>query len=182
MYSASAGTQYPEAALLGTILPLDPGSYTAAYQNLATITVDSLSSSQRKNALDKNTMVYTEVGGANVTEEGKVAEGEWIDIIIFVDWIDARITENVYNLLVKSKKVPYTDAGIAAIESEINQVLQDGQTLGGITIDPGFTITVPKASDISSGDKALRTLNGVTFVATLSGAIHIININGTVVL
>lgn len=182
IYHSLAATQFPEAGLFGTILPLNPGSYTAAYQELSTITVDNLTSTQRTNALAKNTMIYTEVGGANITEEGKVAEGEFIDIIIFVDWIDARITEGVYGLLVRSPKVPYTDAGIASIEAEINRVLQDGQTLGGITLDPGFSISVPLAADVSAGDKAARTLNNVTFEATLTGAIHIVNITGTVTL
>jgi len=179
-YGNNADTQFPEAALLGTILPLNPGSYTAAYQSLSTITVDNLSPTQRINALAKNTMTYTEVGGANITEEGKVAEGEFIDIIVFVDWIDARITEGVYQLLVSSPKIPYTDSGIASIQAVIDQVLTDGIGLGGIAIDPAFTISVPIAADVSAGDKAARTLNNVTFQATLTGAIHIININGTV--
>lgn len=172
--------QYPEAALLGTILPLDPGSYTAANQDLSTITVDNLTPTQRTNALAKNAMIYTEVGGANITEEGKVAAGEFIDIIVFVDWIAARITEGVFQLLVSLPKIPFTDAGIATVEAAIDGVLKDGIDLGGISLTPAFTIFVPLAADVSAVDKANRTLNGVTFQATLTGAIHVIQIFGTV--
>lgn len=180
MYLSNGATQYPEAALLGSVLPLDPGSWTAKFQILSTITVDNNPSTQRTNILAKNASQYTEVGGANIVEDGKVAEGEWIDVIVFVDWLNSRITENVYSLLVNQPKIPYTDAGITTIQNAINQVLQDGVALGGIADDPPFSISVPKAIDVPAVDKANRTLNNVTFQATLAGAIHAVNISGTV--
>lgn len=180
MYLSNAATQYPEAALLGVLLPLDPGSYTAKFKTLSGITRDVNTSTQRTNILAKNATQYTTVGGQNITEDGKVSEGEFIDVIIFVDWLEARITEGVYGKLVNTPKLPFTDAGIGVVEAEINKVLQDGITLGGIAPDPAFSISVPKAADVSAGDKAARTLNNVTFQATLAGAIHAVTINGTV--
>ncbi len=180
IYLSNAATQFPEAALLGSILPLDPGTWTAKFKTLSGITVDSTSSTQRTNILAKNATQYTEVGGVNITEDGKVAEGEHLDIIVFVDFLDARITENVFSLLANKPKVPYTDKGITSIQSEINQVLQDGVSIGGIAEDPPFTISVPKAIDISAIDKANRELNDVKFQATLAGAIHAVNIDGIV--
>ena len=103
-------------------------------------------------------------------------------MIVLIDFIQARITENVFGLLVTKPKVPYTDPGITQIEAQINQVLQNNVIIGGIAANPPFTISVPKAVDIPSIDKAARTLNGVTFQATLTGAIHAVNINGTVTL
>ena len=179
-YHALAATAFPEAALLGVILPLDPGSYTGAFKTLAGITVDTLTETQKINALAKYTNFYVEVGNVNITREGVVAEGEYIDIIIFVDWMQARITEGVYSILVNSPKVPYTDAGIAAVEAEITSVLQLGIARGGIAEDPAFSVTVPLAANVSAGDKAARTLNGVSFDATLTGAIHAVTIRGTV--
>lgn len=186
-YHLSAVTAFPEAGAFGSILPLNPGSYTLKFKTLNGITADNLSTTQRSNALGKNCNIHTEVGGVNIVEVGNMAEGEWVDIIIFVDWLEARITEEVYGLLVRSPKVPYTDSGIAAIEAELTGVLQQGQSpaYGGIAPDdgaggPGFTVTVPEVANISAGDKAARTLNDVEFTAILSGAIHAVNINGTV--
>lgn len=180
LYSANADTSYPDAAALAAVLTLDPGSWTLKFKTMAGITVDKLSSTQRTNALAKKCNIYEEVGGVNIVENGTVAEGEWLDIIVFVDWLDSRITEEVYALLVNQLKVPYTDSGIAAIEAEIKGVLQQGVAVGGIANDPAFTITVPKAADVSSTDKANRELNNVKFTATLAGAIHAVNISGTV--
>lgn len=182
-YLSNAATQYPEAALLGSVLPLDPGAWTGNFKTLTGITVDNTSSNQRTNILAKNAFQYTEVGGVNIVEGSKVGEGEWLDIIVLIDFIDSRITENVFGLLANKPKVPFTDAGITQIGSEINQILEDNVTLGGIASDPPFKITLPKAADISAGDKAARTLTGVSFEATLSGAIHIVDpIRGTLVL
>jgi len=178
-YSANAATQYNEAALFGTILPLDPGSYTAKFKTLSGVFTDNLDSTQETNAFAKNANIYTEVGGKNITCNGQVAEGEFIDIIILADAINARITENVLSLLFKLPKVPFTDKGITAIQAEINEALTFFQGSGGIAIDPPFIITVPLAADISAVDKANRTLNGVTFTATLTGAIHAVTIVGT---
>lgn len=181
-YHPPAATEYIEAAMFGVILPLDPGAYTAALKDLVGITKNNITATQRTNILAKNANMYSEVGGVGITEFGTVGEGEYIDIIILVDWLDARITEGVFSLLSRLPKVPYTDAGIAAIEAEITKVLQLGQSLGGIAFDPPFVVTVPLAADIPVGDKAARVLNGISFVATLTGAIHATNITGTVTL
>jgi len=181
-YHPPAANEYIEAAVFGVILPLDPGSYTAALKDLVGITKNDITATQRTNILAKNANMYSEVGGVGITEFGTVGEGEYIDIIILVDWLDARITEGVFSLLTRLPKVPYTDGGIAGIEAEITKVLQLGQALGGIATDPQFTVTVPLASEVSQGDKAARVLNGVSFVATLTGAIHATNITGTVTL
>lgn len=64
----------------------------------------------------KTANFYSEVGGVNITQEGKVASGEWIDIIIGTDWLEARLRESVYSALVNNRKIPYDDTGIAMIE------------------------------------------------------------------
>lgn len=189
IYSAAAATQYADAALFGKLLPLDPGSYTASFKTLAGITIDNLSASQRANAFAKNINVYEYVGGVNILRKGTVSGNEYIDIMIFIDWLDARCTESVYAVLIANAKVPYTDAGIAAIQNALSSPLKAGQNQGGISPTEyddqkrqigGFFITVPRLQDISSIDKAARTLNNVKFVAFLSGAIQFVSVNGAV--
>lgn len=188
-YHSDAANSYPEAALLGKVLPYDPGSYTAKFKTLSSIAVDILDAGQRTNALAKNVNIYEEVGGVNIVEDGKVVEGEWLDVIIFVDWLDANMTADVFELLKRLKKVPYTNAGIAAIQSIIIKRLVMGQDVGGISpmeFDAdeiqigGFNTSVPALADVSSSDKAARILNNVKFTAWLAGAIHVVNIQGII--
>lgn len=191
VYLGAAATEYPDAALLGKILPFDPGTYTAKFKTLASITADDLTSTQSTNARDKHANTDENIGSVNILREGTVAEGEFIDVIIFVDWLQARIQESVYGILVNNKKIPYTEAGMGAVKAAITQPLQIGQNRGGISPTAfdtdnnqigGFYIELPAFASIPAQDKAARLLDNVIFVAWLAGAIHAVNINGTVTL
>lgn len=181
-YHPDVGAVYPESAMFGVILPKNPGSYTAMFKTLAGIAVTDLTDTQIKNGTDKNAMVYTEIGGVNMTQEGKTADSEYIDVIIFIDWLEAEVVANVFGDLVNQEKVPYTDSGAGAIEGDVKAALKLGVERQGIAEDPPFTTSVPKVADVSTTDKANRLLPDVTFGATLAGAIHFTNINGTVTL
>ena len=197
IYHASANfLEFPDAALLGKVLPYlndtSAGSFTAAFKTLAGVTVDALTTDQRKNAHDKYCNTYEERGEQNIVYEGWVSANEYIDIIMFADWLEAKITELVYALLINERKVPYTDAGISQVVSKIQEALDQGQANGGISpddFDPttkdrtgGYVVTAPRSSEVSSNDKANRTLKNVRFTAYLSGAIHKTEIDGVLTL
>lgn len=180
LYSAQADTKYPEAAVFGVFVTQDPGSYTVAFKTLALITADALTDTQVKNALDKKCNIYHEVGGVDITQEGTVAEGEYIDTIVFIDWLQARMTENIFAQLVNLPKIPFTDDGISVVEGEVKGMLQQGIDAGGLTDDPAPVVTVLKASEVQPADKLARLLKDVKFTATLAGAIHAVEVNGFV--
>lgn len=190
-YSSKAATEYPDAATLGKVLPLDPGSYTEAFKTLSGVSVDNLTTNQRTNAFEKCVDVYEYVGGVNITRNGKVSGNEWLDVMIFIDWLDARCTSAVYQILVNSAKVPYTDAGIASVQNALTQPLKAGQNAGGISPTAyddskkqigGYYVTVPRLQDVSTQDKPHRILNNVKFVAFLAGAIQKVMVRGSVTL
>lgn len=180
LYHQDAENDFPECAWFGGVLPLDPGSETWKFKRLNSISYSNLTSTQSQNARNKKANTYEFIGGVGITREGTVAQGEFIDIVRGVDWLTSRIQEFVYSVLVNSNKVPYTDAGITAIESEVKRALQLGISNNFIANDPAPTVTVPKAANVPPTDKTQRILRNVRFQATLSGAIHIVNITGTV--
>ena len=180
MYHDDADSDYPECAWFGRVLPTQPGSVTWKFKTLASITYSDLTTSQSTNARNKKANTYEFIGGVGVTREGTMAQGEFIDIIRGIDWLTARIQEFVYALLVNSDKVPYTDSGIAAVEAEVRRALDLGVSNSFIADDPQYTVSVPKAADVSPANKAARLLQDVSFQATLAGAIHAVEINGVV--
>lgn len=180
LYHQDAENDFPECAWFGGVLPLDPGSETWKFKRLNSISYSNLTSTQSQNARNKKANTYEFIGGVGITREGTVAQGEFIDIVRGVDWLTSRIQEFVYSVLVNSTKVPYTDAGITAIESEVKRALQLGISNNFIANDPPPIVTVPKAANIPPTDKTQRILRNVRFQATLSGAIHVVNITGTV--
>ena len=190
IYGANAATEGNDAALLGKIFPQLPGTYTAMFKTLASITVDELSTTQSTNARDKNANVYEPIGGINIVREGKVGSGEYLDVIIFIDWLYSRIQESVYGALAGALKVPFTETGIAVVESALDVPLSLGQSRGGISPKAfdddkvqigGYFITMPRLQDISAADKTARELKDVKFTAFLAGAIHKTRIDGVVI-
>ena len=170
------------AAWMGRMLSETPGTATWAYKTLSGVPADKLTTSQRDSLDAKNTNHYTTVGGRNVTRYGIMASGQPIDITRYIDYLAARLQENIYGLLVSRPKIPYTDAGIDLVGSEIRAELQRGVDAGALAADPAPTVTTPRAADISPIDKANRVLPDVKFTAQLTGAIHkIITIRGTLV-
>ena len=169
-----------DAAWLGKCLPFDPGSETWKFKTLATVGATILTATERTNILNKKANLYETVAGVNITEEGWVAAGEFIDVVRFRDWLKARMQERVYARLVNLKKIPFTDAGIALIEAEVRGQLQDGIDAGGLAADPAPVVTVPKAANVSTANKTARLLPDVKFTATLAGAIHSLTISGTI--
>lgn len=170
----------PDCGWAGRCLPLDPGSETWKFKTLAGVAVYTLSPTERGYVVGKNANVYERIAGNNMTSEGTMASGEFIDTERFIDFITARIKEDVFLVLKNADKVPFTDNGIAMIETAIRGVLALGVNNGGFSADPAPTVTVPLASEVSSGNKADRLLPDVEFSGTLAGAIHSTQIHGTV--
>lgn len=168
------------AAFAGACLPLDPGSETWKFKTLAGIAVYPLTPSERAHAVGKSANVYERIAAQNMTAEGTTASGEFIDITRFIDFITARLQENVFAAMKNATKIPFTDSGIAVIENEVRGVMALGVAQGGFTNDPAPTVTVPKAADVSNTDKANRLLPDISFTAALAGAIHALEINGVV--
>lgn len=171
---------YPGAAWAGVMLPKDPGSATWKFKTLAGIKPVNLTG-QEENTLDnKNVNHQTVVAGVKITQHGKSSSGEFIDITRFVDFLRARLQENIFSRLANLDKVPFTDQGIGIVENEIRGVLQLGISVGGLAAQPEPVVNVPRAVDVPFNERANRFLPDVIFRATLAGAIHSLEIQGIV--
>lgn len=180
LWSATADTEFPECALVGYQLQERPGSDTWAHKTLAGATVSKLSGTESSNIKEKNGSTYEYVGGLNVTIGAKMFGGEWIDVMVFVDWLEARMRERIWFRLANSKKIPYTQAGATILETEVRAQLQEGVRVGGIADAPAFTVSVPDVTTLSPNMRAQRIFDGITFEARLAGAIHFVTVNGRV--
>ena len=180
LYSATADSEFPECAWVGYQLQEQPGSNTWAYKALSGVTVSTLSDTESTNVHNKSASTYETVGGLNSTIGAKMFGGEWIDVMIFVDWLEQRMKERLWSRMANSKKIPYTAAGAAIIEAEIRAQLNDGIRVGGLASSPAPTVEVPDVLSVSQNARAQRIFEGITFEARLAGAIHFVKISGTV--
>lgn len=179
MYSAT-DTNYPECAWFGLMLPQTPGSATWKFKTLVGQVPDGLNTTQINFAENKNCNVFITVGGVNMTQNGTVADNEFIDTVVGIDWLVSNIEEDIFALLVSSNKVPYTDQGVTQIVSQLYAVLYEGINNGILANNPAPVVSAPPVSTISTQDRNARNYPGITFAATLAGAIHSLTINGYV--
>lgn len=187
LYHTNAATEYPDAAWAGRVFTIRPGGETWALKQLASITPSNLTGTQRQTIINKggNTFEFYQSQIA-LTNPGKVAAGEWIDVIRFRDWLKDTIQVNMVQMMINRDKVPYTDQGIQLCVNNLRKSLQEGQNVGGIAPDeldangvtvPGFVITFPRSVELAPSIKASRVLQ-LGFTARLAGAIHVVDITG----
>ena len=189
-YHGAASTEFAPAALMSAIFTVDPGNDQWGNQPLTGITGDVMTDTQAAAVFAKNGNTVEQMRNTVITQNGKVAAGEWIDVIRFRDWLAEEIKVAVADVMVNrpdNTKLPFTDGGIAIIENALRSVLQTAQDNGGIAPNeyqgqkqfPGYKVTVPKAFNISAEDKKARILKDIQFTARLSGAIIATEIRGT---
>lgn len=186
-YQTHAATEFPDVAWASRVLTIAPGGETWALKRLSSVTPDKLSSTSALNVYNKNgnTFEYYQPSLA-LTRPGKVAAGEWIDIIRFRDYLKDLIQTNMVMLMINRDKVPYTDSGLQMLGNNLKASLRTGQSVGGIAPDevdadgnkvPGFNVTVPLNSEVDDVTKASRVAY-LKFNARIAGAIHVANISG----
>jgi len=173
--------EYFAAALMGVCLPLTPGSETWAFKTCTGITADSLNDTQVGYLKDKNCNFYVSVAGLNVSMQGMVASGEYIDVMRGVDWLTSIIQSDIFTAIVNLPKVPLTNAGISALQSIMEKDLNRAI---GVGLLQSYTASAPKASDLSANDKAARQIGGggLQFVGQLAGAVQNVSVVGVVTL
>ena len=179
-YHEQAATEYLDAAIFGLQLPKQPGSTTWNLKRLAGVTVNNLSGGAVSAIESTNGNYFRRIAGANYFQQGKVASGEWIDIIRGTDQLVARMQERVFTTLANAEKIPYTNRGIGIIEADVRAQLDDAITGGLLASEPEYNVSVPNALNVSVADKGNRILRDVTFTAKYAGAIHKVRIRGTI--
>ena len=181
---------YTHVAMMATGLSYEAGSETWAYKTLNGIEPEPYTQTEIAALKEANLNCYVHCAGKNITLDGRTVSGEWIDVIRFRDWLQNDMQKGIYNLFIMNPKVPFTSKGITLIQNQMIASLKKGQTKGGIAETEydadgneivGFTTSVPTAASVSDADKAARTLKGCKFTARLAGAIHLAEVNGTLV-
>lgn len=173
------------ASIAAGRLPTDPGSENWMFTPAPGIPGLVFTASQQVNLDNKNGNYLYNIGNQTFAAKGKVSSGQWIDIIRFLDWIQVNMALDILqlqvNMAAQGKKVPFDDDGITAVQNVVLARLKAGVNIGGLAAFPPPSVSVPKAADVLPADKAARTLKGVTFQGTLTGAINLTTVVGTLV-
>lgn len=172
---------YPAEGLVATLAPQTIGSYTWTFKTIQGVPAVSFDNTKIKDIEDNNACTYIAESGVNITSHGVATSGEYIDVIQGQHFIEAKISENIFGMLVRNPKVPYTSDGIAMAVAELEKALRLAGKNGIIAQENDeyqYTITVPKIEDIPANTKANRVLPDIPWEATIAGAIENVKING----
>lgn len=188
-------TLYPDMSWMGQQLPKPIGSTNWAYNTLAGIAEGAevnippvdLTESQKDAGLDVNSNLYSSVLAAEFTYFGTMGggknpdkEGEFIDIIRNIDFLQARVEEGLMSLLLEKDIIPYTNAGITIVDNRLKSRLDEFGVKQGILIEGSVVTSFPKRSETSQTDRDDRLLPDGKFTANLQGGINTIIVRGTV--
>lgn len=162
----------------------DPGSITFKFKTVNGSKAASISTTELDELHKNNGNSYIKKMGVLQTTEGKMTNGEYIDVVMGVHWLQSKMEEELMHLAVNNKKIPYSNEGISMIAGVVTSVLQRGADSGVILKDQDgkavYEINILKRNEVPQNDVANRVYKGITWNAKLEGAIHLGTINGTV--
>lgn len=177
--------EYPAAGWCGVILPDDPGQNTWKFKTISVVNYTPkslLTTTQQGYVEGKGCNVYVRIAGVNMTREGVMASGRFIDVTRGTDWLDARLEEAVFGVLVNNKKVPFTNKGTGLVENAIRAVFEqalDREVINPISDTLAYELNIPLVGTIPIADRSKRLLPDITFRALVGDSIHGVTVNGT---
>lgn len=188
-YHTKAATQYLDIAALCRLLSKEAGTFDLAYKDVALCDVDKITPTKEKNARAKNSSVYLTLGGKPCIMEGKTGDGNFIDVIMASDWLEASLTEEIFSVLSTVDKLGCTDEGIQAVTSAMEVPFKTGQKRKVFSetardkdgrLIGGYEIRAPRASEVPKIDRGNRMLPDIYFSVYLTGGIHGVKISGVI--
>jgi hypothetical protein len=169
-YSETANTEFITSALSSKMLSAQGIFPNWSFKSLSGIHGDLLTNTERHNVTLNNFNYYTPLAGDDVTFDGRLVNGSFIDTQVGIDWMTSLVEINVVNVFKSSEIVPYDVNGFDLVRNAINAALKASSNRG--VINPDYTITFPEISSVPLVDKTARILNGVVINATLTGGIN----------
>lgn len=171
-------------AVAGRSLGLDPGSIARAHKALVGVTPMTLTSTQVSNLIGtaaapgKCANGYFYVGGVGNFAPGRMASGEWWDVIRNDDSVNSDIEADLFDMVRQNQIVPYSDEGVALAEGVLRARLKQAKT-AGIYQEP-IRVTAVKAANVSTTDRSRRKYTGLSWSAVRVGAMVFLTATGTV--
>ncbi|MCF0223831.1 MAG: DUF3383 family protein [Fibrobacter sp.] len=155
----------------------DPARGTWAHKSLTSVSSDSTSKDNLKDAQEKGLNIYCEVAGVNRLFFGSAAGGKhFIDEQIKKDWLKFRVQESIFNLLGQANNgdgIDYNDSGIDSVTAAVTDIFVTAVDQQHRYVLPdSFNVTAPKYADIDVEEKRVRNLPDVKATFSIQASIH----------
>ncbi|WP_061216220.1 DUF3383 family protein [Leptospira santarosai] len=185
--------EFPDAGWFGRCGSAPIGSIAWDSKQLNGQKNSDVTMSEQSQILAKNGNVIREMGGVNVTWEGKTMSGQYIDVVIGRYYLKARLQEAYHSLKINNDRISMTIGGLRLLEAALREVFRDCGRRGVIAGvedadgrsrsdlgDYQYRLFMPeRISDIPTNDRANRKISQIKFTCTVGGGINKIEISGT---
>lgn len=172
------------AAVVGATAGRETGSFTYKNIKIKGVPAEELSAAELDAIHAKGAIAIVEKVGDIVTSEGKAASGEYADNIDSKDYVVQNISYKVQKVFNSNDKVPYTNRGIAMLETATIEALKECYNKGIIGDNedgtPAYSASFALRSETTETDRATRNYPYGQFQFALAGAIHHAVVNGTI--
>ena len=180
------GDPLAAAAIVGATAGKRAGSITYKNIIIAGVAPELISASELGGLHAAGCITIVSKAGDIVTSDGISASGEFIDIIDSRDYIITQLEYQTQKLLNQSDKIPFTNPGIAQLESVAVNVLRGAFNNGIIGLNddgsPAYTVSYAVRAETTPEDRAERKYFGGRFSFELAGAVHTVTIRGEIII
>ncbi|ASU03373.1 hypothetical protein [Pseudoalteromonas phage J2-1] len=195
-YHHLAEDTYPEVAALAEIATFTTGRVTYHARIVSGVpaalnaTGGNLTATQVSNMKSNEVNFYdkVQISGASfstnpsITYGGKVASGELTMNIVTRDNLQVDLEATTTELMIRQKngRLAFDETSLNKVRGAVRTVLNqyESEDFHNFLL-PNTSITIPRVSEINAADKAANVFKQVSFKGTLRGAIHMIEITGT---
>lgn len=195
-YDPLADIEFTEGCMIGAMAANDPSYGDSLHlKTMPGQVAPKVSETQRVNAWGRNANLYRMMYGTGAFIEGRVSDGQYVDVIRFAHWIKFRLEESVFAYMKRrsdmglSMKMSDDDLPVlksVMLNNPINVGIRNGAILTGydsvnlVSYDP--IITIPRRAEIPTNDLANRILNDVKVELVYNNSLHYIKIRVSVLL
>ena len=180
-------SHFAGACWAGAVIPDKIHAINPCYYPLAAITGDTLTAAEIGYIVGKKCNRIETIGGYTVipgTSSGEsgdvggiVSSGQYLDFIVAKDYLEARVSEALYSLLLNNKKIPFTKAGLSLVESTIISTVTTYGVNENIVEAGSIVVTMPDLDTYSTTKKAARWLDDIVGDGDAQGAINKISVS-----
>lgn len=196
MYDPLADSYFPEGGIIGAMASNDPSYGDSLHlKTMDGVIAPALSPTDRMNIWGHNMNFYRIINGVGAFYEGKVASGQYVDVVRFGHWLKFRSEESVFGymsrrsnlgLSMKMSDDDLPNLKAVLMNSPINTGITNGAILTGYdTVNKVFydpTVSIPLRANIPSNDIAARVLNNVKVDLVYNNSLHFVKIRMSVLL